>query len=222
MRYRGASKGTKRLLVLFALLSVSLTGCFYRAPDSHQPEFIGTVTRTKGTPTIVRRNANYLIGVESRIYQGDIIQTDDQSGARIQMIDSSIIQLGKDSHLVIHSFSYRPGADKARSRLTFTSGALEIEAAKAQKPVSAEIRIETPLANIRTHGAGFRGQFLLGDKQLEVLFLKGKGVEVSNDQGDVNIDIPGFGTTVIAGGTPQVPVEWTSEKRSRAVRAITI
>lgn len=223
MRYPSASsRHLLRAIVLIPILAAALSGCFYRAAVPYKPKIIGTVTAASGMPSVIRHNEQFILGVQSQIYEGDILETNGDSRTRIKMIDHSIIRLGHRAHLVIHRYDFSPGASSSSARMTFTSGAMQIDAEDLAKSRTPNFHIQTPLANIHARSTGFWAGFKPGGKQLDLLLLHGEDIEVTNDQGSVKLDNRDFGTTVIAGGTPQVPVEWTAQKRSRAINATTI
>lgn len=223
MRYKSANnKHLVRLLALFPVLALALSGCIYRPAAVYRPRVIGIVTAATGTPSIERYNEHFLIGVQSLIYQGDIIETDADSRARIRMIDHAVIHLGSDTHLVIHRFDYNPDNSTSSASMTFTSGAIRIDSGGKKVLRSPDFRIETPLASVRVRCLDFWAGFNDRDTRLELLLLKGNDVAVTNDQGSIKIDSMDFGTSVIAGGTPEVPMRWTAHKRARAIRETSI
>lgn len=202
------------------LLIVLVAGCFTRAPVSNQPKYIGIVIDASGEPNVVRRNENYLIGVESRIYEGDILETGDNSRARIRMIDHTIIRLGNDCHVLVHRYDYAPGMSKPSARITFTNGAMQINAGEISRARKGSFRVETPFANLALHDAVFWGGFAANT--LDVAMLKGRRIDIANEHGSVMLDHAGDGTTVIAGGAPQVPTHWTPAKLAQIAHATSI
>lgn len=207
---------------LLSLLAVLLSGCFSHAPVSNQPVIVGTVTKAIGTPSIIRRNESYLIGVESLIYAGDIIQTDNGSKAQLTMIDRSVIRVGNNAHVVIHRYEYTPGESSPQALITFTSGAIQIDTAGFAQAKHPDFQIQTPLASISLHSTKFWAGFIPGDRLLNLLLLHGKNVHVANDQGSVNLNSAGLGTTVTAGRMPQAPVKWNTDKRETAIGTTTM
>ena len=223
MRYSGASGHHRfRAISLILLMAVTLSSCIYRPLPSNQPKIIGTVTAASGTPVVVRYSEQYIIGVESRIYEGDILQTDPGSRAQLRMIDKSVITLGNNSHLVIHQYNYVPGANRSTADMTFTSGVLELDSTELSAERTPDFLIQTPIANLHVQSTGLLAGFNSNDKRLDLLLLHGKNVEVTNDQGSVRLDRVNYGTSIIAGGTPRVPAAWNPAKRARLINATTL
>ena len=223
MRYSGAKRFHRfRAISLTLLMAVMLSACIYRPLPSNQPRTIGTVTAATGTPVVIRYNEQYIVGVQSQIYEGDILQTDADSRAQIRMIDRSVISLGNNSHLVFHKYTYVTGANRSTAEMTFTSGVLELDSTDQATERTPDFLIQTPLANLHVQSTGLLAGFSSNDKRLDLLLLHGKDVEITNDQGSVKLDRVNYGTSIVAGGTPRVPAAWTPEKRERLLRATTL
>ena len=82
--------------------------------------------------------------------------------------------------------------------------------------------VKTGLATIGVRGTDFWGGFGLTENGLDVVMLSGKGVYVTNNQGEtVELSSSGLGTTVMAASAPTTPKKWDDEKVAKAVSTIT-
>lgn len=211
---RCARASLRAILVL--VLLASLAGCFlFRHPAPMGPRVIGTVTEASGSPSLIRRNQSYIIGVQSRIYEGDIVETDDASRARIEMIDHSTIGFGGGSHCIFHHYEFKPGDTTPVASMTFTSGSMRIASAGYDKGKHPTFQVQTPMATIGIHGGELWGGFVFGDGRLDIALVAPGAFDVANDHGSVEVSTAGYGTTVLAGGAPQEPVRWTPDRLRR-------
>lgn len=204
------------------LLCLALAGCQTPRDAFSEPTLIGTVVATNGFPSVIRQNQSYIIDVQSRIYEGDIVRTNEMSRASIEMVDESVIDLGPDSHLIIHEYQLQDAETAPVARMTLASGSLKAEAHFDVDTRKPRFRIQTPLANIAVRGGSFWSGFIFGDNTLDAAVLDGKGLLVSNEHGSVEISRHGEGTTVIGGTAPQPPTPWSQLKLDRAIEETVI
>lgn len=223
MRSARASKLARASkFALLVLYLASLGGCFFSPPVDPGPRLIGTVQKAAGTPSVIRRNQRYLIGAQSRIFEGDIVETDDLSRTRIEMIDQSIIRLGEGTHFVFHQYNYVPGMRSPVAKMTFTSGSVQINPRGIAASRNGNFEVATPLATVGAKTADFWAGFIFGNRILDVTMLKGESVYVSNDFGSTRIDAVGYGTTVAGGNGPQLASKWPGDKLAAARDATAI
>ena len=176
MRYLRATGNRRIGLATAIFLPALLSGCFFRTPVSNEPKHIGDVIEATGSPFVIRRNENYIIDVQSRIYEGDIIETDDTSKAQIEMTDRSMIRIGPGSHFVFNRYDYAPGASSPVARMTFTEGSVRIETrdiALARRPT---FEVKTPFAVVGAGASDFWAGFIFAANTLDVATLAGNGI----------------------------------------------
>jgi len=216
-RYVPAASLTRPGIVLALLLP--LTGCFlFSHPSGHPaPKIIGIVTGAAGSPSVIRHNQSYLLGVQSQIYAGDIVETDDGSRTRIEMIDHSIISFGGGSHCIFHRYDYSPGDEAPLATVTFTGGSIQVATAGYDDSKHPSFEVRTPVAAILIQGGTVWGGFDGMTGKLSVVLFDGEGTLVANDHGNVSLEKPRDGTTVRAGAAPQVPVQWSDQMLLRAL-----
>lgn len=180
------------------------------------------VVATDGFPSVIRQSQSYIIDVRSRIYEGDIVRTNELSRASIEMVDESLMELGPDSHLIFHEYRLVPDDNAPVARMTLASGSLKAETHFDVDSRKSKFRIQTPLADITVLGGSFWSGFIFSDNTLDTAVLDGSGLFVSNEHGGVEISRRGEGTTVIGGTAPQPPTPWSPLKLDRAIEQTVI
>lgn len=194
-----------------ASLIVILGGCQSRV--IHEPVPIGYVSESLGFPVVNRNNRQYILARQSRIYTSDIFDTDATSMVEVTFLDESVITIARKSHLVLHQ--YLSDSDSTSMNLNLTKGTI-----RAVLNSRSELIIGTPLASVQLSGGGSFARFAANT--LEIVMLGNGKLQVSNDDGDVAINRPNYGTTVIAGSAPRSPVLWTQSRLRKAFQVTNI
>jgi len=176
------------------------------------PDHIGIVTGSAGVPSVIRNGKTYMLARESRIYPGDIIETDHSSGVKVSMIDDTVISVGHDTRFIFHQYKYSPGGFFPRAMLTFTSGAFRAKTGAITDKWFGTFEISTPLAMINPHTADFWAILESDENTLEVAMIDGKKVTVANTHGNAKLKHRGFGTRVTAGSAPRRPKLWSDRE----------
>lgn len=143
-------------IFLLLLLSLSIRSV---AQDS---EFIaGRVTMTYGDAEAVdQNNARRELARRSDIYEGESVETHDQSSIQLRMVDSALISLGCTSTLKIENYIYEDAATDAVT-LRLLRGVL--------RTITGQVGEQYP----------DRYRLLVGDTRLEV---RGTDIEVRLDE----------------------------------------
>ena len=205
---------------IFLICSAALTACNTTRIDSNiTPTTIGVVTASTGYPKVIRKSRTYILASQAKIYQGDIIETDETSKVVIQMTDETNFSLGPNSHFVMHTFDYSPKKNTAVVKMSFTSGSLRTRTPDLTKSRKKTFEIKTPLAVINVLGADFWSGYLFGENQntLDVAMINGTGIIATNNHGSVDIVEQGYGTTVIGRSAPQAAKRWSEKKIRHAL-----
>lgn len=169
---------------------------------------------------MVRQSQNYIIDVQSQLYEGDIVETDENARVHLTMSDGTRIDIAARSRLVLHQYVWQPGDSSPLARMTMTAGALHVAMPEGDVK-RGRFEVSTPMATIGVRGAEFAGGFVFAPSSLDVVLLSGPGVYVTNDHGTVEIIQQHDGTTVIGSTAPQLPKPWT-ERRLATVAAQTV
>lgn len=195
--------------ILIGALILALASCKSLPNDPAPPTTIGIVDSARGSPALVRKNQEYIVGARSRIYEGDVVRTDRFSTARIHMADGSRIEIGRETRVVINRYT------RGSTRLTLTAGTIRAAAETAQR-----FELQTPVATVDARDATVITTFSSARNTLEAGLLNGSRLEVSNIHGATLIEAPGNGTTVMSGTAPQAFRPWTPGKIERAFAEI--
>ena len=197
--------------MLLALGSFLTAGC--ESVEMIDPVTIGYVTNSLGFPVVTRDNHRYILARQSRIYPADIFDTDESSMIEIAFLDQTIITIARKSHVVLHN--YLGDAKSSSMDLNLGKGAIH-----ADLNSRCELELRTPIAVARLQGGISYASSV--SNTMEIVMLQSGSMEVSNDNGEVEISSAGYGTTVIAGSAPQTPYAWTERKLSRTTEVITV
>lgn len=209
MRRRAKDK-----LALMVILT-GLLGCTNDRPAPVVPAPIGTVIAANGSPGLTRKNRDYLLGERSRLFEGDIVMTDGASIVHLTLEDTSRIELGPDSRLVLHEF--RP----PHARIALTAGSIRAAPASPADGKRLRLTVQTPVARIESRGSEFVAG--IGEANtLDIAVLAGSSIDIANDHGSVQLSASGEGTSVIGGTAPQPGRPWTPGKLDRVLAGTSI
>ena len=181
---------------------------------------IGKVEDVSGNAKLERNGRVINVGTDILVCKGDKFITDSASVMKLKLRDGSLITVGKDSEFTVAE--YKIYKDKPNLALfELTKGAFRAVTGFITKRLH-RYEIKTAVATIGVRGTDFWGGYGLTENGLDVVMLSGKGVYVKNNQGEtVELDVAGFGTTVIDGAAPNIPKKWGDEKIAKAVATIT-
>ncbi|WP_022664820.1 FecR domain-containing protein [Desulfospira joergensenii] len=159
------------------------------------PEDIaGSVVALRGKATAaLPGSAPRPLSLKSPVFVRDIIQT---GRARLQLMfkDNTLITLGRNSEMVIQEYLWKSGSRDSAMHTRVKAGSFRIMGGAITREAPENFTTQTPAATIGIRGSMYAG--LVRGNSLSVVFQGGRGIFVSNGQGRVNIDIPGFGTRV--------------------------
>lgn len=161
---------------------------------------VGKVVAIRGN--VVALNPDFsdrALKMKAPIYLDDTIKT---TNGRIQMIfkDKTLVTLGRKSEMKITRYIWEPEKKEAAMETRITEGSFRIMGGSITKESPDNFKTQTPSGTIGIRGSMYAG--LVGKSSLSVIFQGGKGIYVKNDFGVVNINRPGFGTTIKGPKTP--------------------
>lgn len=181
---------------------------------------LGKVDSLHGSATVERAGRIVDVNEGIVICKGDIYRTDKTSVLQLAFRDVSRITVGKDSVFVVTEYEmYKDKPNVALFELI--KGAFRAVTGTMTHG-SHRYEVKTALATIGVRGTDFWGGYGLTENGLDVVMLSGKGVYVTNTQGEmVELDANGLGTTVLPATAPSTPKIWKDEKVAKAVATIT-
>ncbi|MET4698718.1 hypothetical protein ABIE65_001740 [Constrictibacter sp. MBR-5] len=117
---------------------------------------------------------------------------------QILFLDQSALTVGPNSEVVIDRFVYDPDRSTGEMVVSVTKGLFRFVGGKISSTSGATIR--TPTATL-----GIRGSVVLGASDpLDIVFVAGSTLNVSNASGNLNMDSRSIGRRVVTnGGAPQ-------------------
>jgi hypothetical protein len=205
----------KRLALLTCLLAPLVAQA--------DPCRVGTVTSVTGPEVQLKRGTQqFTPGTGQTLCQGDTFITGANSIVSLHLRDGTVITVGKSSQFVIHEYhlyQHKPSIalfDLVQGALRGVTGLIARH--------SHRLEITTNVATIGIRGTTFWGGYgLTPDGAVDVVMLDGHGVYVKTAAGQVELDKPGLGTTVMAGGgAPAAPKSWPTDKLQRAIATVTV
>ncbi|BCS89312.1 FecR family protein [Pseudodesulfovibrio sediminis] len=119
-------------------------------------EVVGTVKTTSGTPVIKRNGGDIQAAKGSRLYNGDILTTDDKSSLGLIFRDDSMLSLGPRSEVTVDDFLFEPAEGNMNFLVKIGKGSAELFSGQIAKISPDNMRIETPVSTI-----GIRGTHIL-------------------------------------------------------------
>jgi FecR protein len=150
-----------------------------------------------GTPPggVVRR---LVLGQE--VLYRERITTQAAGQTQIQFLDESSLTVGPNSDLTIDQFVYNPNTGTGQLAMSAGRGVLRFVGGKLSKG-NNPVTMQTPSGTLAVRGGVFLAN-LTATGQLEVVFLYGKGLEVSAAGQTQTIPRPGFAVSVAGPGAP--------------------
>lgn len=210
-----SSRIVSRVILLLSLVGCSITD--ETRPSG--PEQIALISGIVGSPTVLRRNKNYIIDAQSRIYPGDIVTTHTDTRVLFETPDGSEIALGDDSHLVFRKFDTRENG-RTNANLALSRGALRLTSSSSISKGNFEIR--TPMARISFAGGDVWIGFTPDGTGLDIIMLAGNGLTITNGRFSTDLSLPGEGLSIVRGSGPQAISTWSPRKIEEATAATTL
>ncbi|HZK88838.1 MAG TPA: FecR domain-containing protein, partial [Stellaceae bacterium] len=122
---------------------------------------------------------------------------------QILFLDESAMSVGPNSDLTIDNFVYDPSSGTGQLAMSATTGVMRFVGGKLSKNENA-VTMRTPVGTIGVRG----GVFLMNltrSQKLDVVFLYGKGLTVTDGNVTQTITRPGFAVSVAGPGQPPSP-----------------
>ena len=188
--------GLRLLPALFALQ-------LWAVPSLAQQVGVNTAVNpdASGTPPggVLRR---LVLGQE--VLYRERITTQAAGQTQIQFLDESSLTVGPNSDLTIDQFVYNPNTGAGQLAMSAGRGVLRFVGGKLSKGDNP-VTMQTPSGTLAVRGGVFLAN-LSATGQLQVVFLYGKGLEVSAAGQTQTIPRPGFAVSVAGPGAPARPL----------------
>lgn len=180
-------------------------------PAFSQDEYIATVIAIRGSATASSVNGDIRnLEKNSKIFLTDHIQTNDKTKIKIRFLDQTIVNLGQNASLNIAQFEWNQENQKGSLQMDVQEGAFRILGGFITKKSPENFSMNSPVATIGIRGSSFAGR--ASQNSLDVVFLSGVGIFVTNSKDIIDLSTPGTGTEVRGAQAPSAPLIWSSEK----------
>ena len=158
-----------------------------------------------GVGTIGAANASTIgapggaLGIGSRVFNAQRIQTSGEGSAQIMFDDSSTMSLGRNSAIVIDRFVYDPASGGGQMAASLTRGVLRFVGGQISHGQGATVR--TPVATIGVRGG--TSMIALGGQCPLIASNQNGVITVTNNAGSQSITRPGYAVCVKG---PNIPI----------------
>jgi hypothetical protein len=135
------------LMIIFFMVILSRS--------SYAQQRVGTITKLKGTAQVLREDVPSPITVSKGIpvYLHDRVKTGADSYLRIELVDGSILSMGKEADLYLDKFEFIPKKKKRSAFFRMTLGKLRFFARKMMRFKERDFKVGTPTAVVGVRGS---------------------------------------------------------------------
>lgn len=120
---------------------------------------IGAVQEISGEATVTRLNGSVeVIGIGTPIYQGDVIDTDDEGAVNIIFVDDTTFAVSEDARLSIDEYVFDASTQSGVSNFSVLKGVFVFTSGLIGRDDPDDVMIDTPSGSI-----GIRGTIIAGD-----------------------------------------------------------
>jgi len=180
-------------------------------PPAYAAKQVATVVATRGdVQAFDAKGKSRPLAIQTPIFEEDSIKTGEHSQVQIMFSDNTLINLGNATTMKIAEYRWQPEQKDGALKTQVKEGTFRVMGGALTKTAPQNFKTETPTATIGIRGSMYAG-FVTPDF-LSVVFQGGKGIEVTNAFGTVEITKPGFGTKVALTKPPLPPMKFTAQE----------
>jgi len=180
-------------------------------PPAHAATQVATVVAARGDVQVFdAKGKGRPLAIQTPIFEDDSIKTGEHSRVQIMFSDNTLINLGNATTMKIAEYRWQPGQKDGALKTQIKEGTFRVMGGALAKDAPQNFKTETPTATIGIRGSMYAG-FVTPDF-LSVVFQGGKGIEITNAFGTVEITKPGFGTKVALAKPPLPPIKFTAQE----------
>jgi hypothetical protein len=155
---------------------------------------------------------------QAPIFEEDTIKTGAHSRAQIMFTDNTLINLGNATTMKIAEYRWQPEQNDGALKTQVKEGTFRVMGGALSKTAPQNFKTETPSATIGIRGSMYAG--VVTPNFLSVVFQGGKGIEITNPFGTVEISKPGYGTKVTLDKPPLPPMKFTAQEMGEMNKAL--
>lgn len=120
---------------------------------------VGAVQEVAGHATVTHLDGTVeTIQIGTKIFQGDVIQTDDKGAVNIQFVDETTFAVSEDARLAIDEYVYDPSTQSGSTNFSVLKGVFVFTSGMIGREDPDDVKIETPVGSI-----GIRGTIIAGN-----------------------------------------------------------
>lgn len=180
---------------------------------------VATVVAARGDVQAVdAKGKSRPLPVQAPILEEDTIKTGEHSRVQIMFADNTLINLGNATTMKIAEYRWQPEQNDGALKTQVKEGTFRVMGGALTKTAPQNFKTETPTATIGIRGSMYAG--VVTPEFLSVLFQGGKGIEITNAFGTVEISKPGYGTKVAMAKPPLPPMKFTAKEMGEMNKAL--
>ena len=180
---------------------------------------VATVVAARGEVQAVdAKGKSRPLPVQAPILEEDTIKTGEHSRVQIMFADNTLINLGNVTTMKIAEYRWQPEKNDGALKTQVKEGTFRVMGGALTKTAPQNFKTETPSATIGIRGSMYAG--VVTPDFLSVVFQGGKGIDVTNAFGTVEISKPGFGTKVAMSKPPLPPMKFTAQEMGEMNKAL--
>ena len=152
---------------------------------------IGRITLTEGIVRIKRSDgAEEEVEAGAAIFEGDVVETNENSSVGIEFEDKTTLSLGADARMVLDEFVYNPAENTGNLGVSVLQGAFAFVSGEVAKLSPDAMTVTTPTATIGIRGTKVAG-IAAAEGELSTISLLPEGdgsvgvIAITNDGGSV-------------------------------------
>ena len=120
---------------------------------------VGAVQEISGEATVTRLDGTIEpVSIGTPIFQGDIVETNDQGAVNIMFIDETSFAISEDARLAIDEYVFDPATQAGTTNFSVLKGVFVFTSGLIGREDPDDVTIETPVGSI-----GIRGTIIMGD-----------------------------------------------------------
>lgn len=126
---------------------------------------VGKVQDVSGHATVTHPDGtSETISIGTPIFEGDVVETDDQGAVNILFTDESTFAVSESARLAIDQYVFDPGTDSGASNFSMLRGLFVFTSGLIGREDPDDVSIETPMGSI-----GIRGTIIAGNADTGVI-----------------------------------------------------
>jgi hypothetical protein len=204
-------------------ISYALLLAFFSLTLAWSPAYaakqVATVVAARGDiQALDVKGKSRALAPQAPIFEEDTIKTGPHSRAQIMFTDNTLINLGNETTMKIAEYRWQPEQKDGALKTQIKEGTFRVMGGALSKTAPQNFKTETPSATIGIRGSMYAG--VVTPNFLSVVFQGGKGIEITNPFGTVEISKPGYGTKVALDKPPLPPMKFTAKEMGEMNKAL--